>query len=132
MPEEQFNKIFSTNLNYFLNLNSKNQLDLANYVGVSATSVSNWCKGTKTPRMDKVDLICEYFKIKRSDLMEDRSKKEKEYYIDPETLKLAQDLKDNKKLSLLFDAARDAPPEDLETVHTMLLALKKKEENREN
>jgi len=33
----------------------------------------------------------------------------------------------NKELRLLFDAARDAQPEDLETVHHMLLALKRKE-----
>ena len=49
------------------------------------------------------------------------------YYINPETSKIAQEIYDNKELSLLFDAAKDAEPEDLQTVHSMLMALKRKE-----
>ena len=49
------------------------------------------------------------------------------YYINTETKEIAQSIFDNKELKLLFDAAKDATPEDLKTVHTMLLALKKKE-----
>ncbi|WP_253288962.1 helix-turn-helix domain-containing protein [Eubacterium sp. MSJ-13] len=49
------------------------------------------------------------------------------YYFNPETSKIAQEIYDNKELSLLFDAARDAEPEDLQTVHSMLMALKRKE-----
>ena len=44
-----------------------------------------------------------------------------------ETAAIAQDIFENKELRLLFDAARDADPEDLETVHNMLMALKRKE-----
>ena len=40
---------------------------------------------------------------------------------------MAQKIFDNKELRMLFDAAQDAAPEDLETVHSMLLALKRKE-----
>lgn len=50
-----------------------------------------------------------------------------DYYINENTLKTAQMIRDNKELGLLFDVARDASPEDLLTVQTMLLALKKKE-----
>ena len=49
------------------------------------------------------------------------------YYLNDETAAIAQDIFENKELRLLFDAARDAEPEDLETVHSMLLALKRKE-----
>ena len=40
---------------------------------------------------------------------------------------MAQSIFENKELRMLFDAAQDASPEDLETVHSMLLALKRKE-----
>lgn len=56
---------------------------------------------------------------------------EESYYTNPETAQIAQEIYDNKELSLLFDAARDAKPEDLQTVHTMLLALKKKENHED-
>lgn len=49
------------------------------------------------------------------------------YYLNEETTRMAQSIFENKELRLLFDAAQDAAPEDLQTVHSMLLALKRKE-----
>ena len=49
------------------------------------------------------------------------------YYLNDETSEIAQEIFENKELRLLFDAAKDAQPEDLQTVHQMLLALKRKE-----
>ena len=104
------------------------QAELAKRLNVGTTSVYNWCNGIKSPRMDKVDAMCDIFNCKRSNLIEDKEHvEENEYYLDPETAKKAQEIFENKQLSLLFDAARDAEPEDLETVHTMLMALKNKE-----
>ena len=71
MSEKSFNDIFSFNLRRFLSLNNMTQLELAKKLGVGTTSVSNWCKGLKTPRMDKVDAMCEIFHCKRRDLMEE-------------------------------------------------------------
>lgn len=39
-------------------------------MNVTQSSVSNWCKGIKTPRMDKIDKICTYFGVTRSALMD--------------------------------------------------------------
>lgn len=50
-----------------------------------------------------------------------------QYYFNDETASIAQDIFDNRELRLLFDAARDAQPEDLKVAHDMLLALKRKE-----
>ena len=44
-----------------------------------------------------------------------------------ETAEMAQALFENKNLRVLFDAAKDATPEDLKTTYDMLMALKKKE-----
>ena len=104
------------------------QAELAKRLNVGTTSVYNWCNGIKSPRMDKVDAMCELFNCKRSNLMEDKDQvEETHYYENPKTAKIAQEIFENKELSLLFDAARDASPEDLQTVHTILLALKNKE-----
>ena len=51
------------------------------------------------------------------------------YYLDEKTIEIAQEIADNKELGLLFDAARSAAPEDLQTTHDMLLALKRKEQS---
>lgn len=72
MSEGDFNKIFSKRLNYYLDRYGMTQLDLSKKLHVGTTSVSNWCRGLKTPRMDKVDAMCKIFNCKRSDLMEDK------------------------------------------------------------
>lgn len=69
-----------------------------------------------------------------------RNKKEKlfetedlfsDYYDDDDTAQVAQEIFENKDLKLLFDAARDASPEDLKTAHNILLALKAKEQGKQ-
>ena len=71
--EQEFNKIFSKQLKAQLKLHEMTQSDLAKRLGVSTQSVTNWCKGAKTPRMDKVDSMCKIFNCRRSDLMEEKS-----------------------------------------------------------
>ena len=73
MSEKELNNIIAKNISYQLESKNKTQSDLAEYIGVSQTTVSNWCRGEKIPRMKKIDMICDYFGIKRSDLMEDKS-----------------------------------------------------------
>ncbi len=73
MSEAEINAIIASNINRYLNSLGKSQLDLAIHMGVSQATVSNWCKGVKMPRMDKIDRICEYLHCYRSDLIEKNS-----------------------------------------------------------
>ena len=123
MSEQEFMKIFSTNLKRYMAQYEMNNVELAKRLGVSTTSVSNWTTGSKVPRMDKVDAMCKIFNCKRSDLMEEYSEPEG-YYLDPETAKKAQELFDNPGMRILFDAARDARPEDLQKAADYLKAVK--------
>lgn len=128
MNESAFNNSFAQNLKFYLKQANMTQADLAEYMNVSTASISNWCTGNKIPRMDKVDKLCELFDINRSDLIEDKDTEHKQsYYLNTETSRIAQKIYDNKELSVLFDAAQDAEPEDLQALHGMLMALKRKE-----
>lgn len=73
ISEQEFNQIFSKQLKHQLQIHEMTQSDLAKRLGVSTQSVTNWCKGAKTPRMDKVDSMCKIFNCRRSDLMEEKS-----------------------------------------------------------
>ena len=68
--EDTMKKTFTTNLNRLLQERGITQAELAAYMEVSNTTVNNWVKGYKVPRMDKVDKLCSFFKIKRSELLE--------------------------------------------------------------
>jgi len=71
MPNENtMKKTFTDNLNRLLRARGITQAELATYMEVSNTTVNNWVKGYKVPRMDKVDKLCSFFKIKRSELLE--------------------------------------------------------------
>ena len=129
MSEKEFKEIFSNRLRYYLELNNMTQKDLADKLGVGTTSVYNWCNGVKTPRMDKVDMMCAIFGCLRRDLMEEPVSSEREYYINPETANVAQEIFDNPDLRALFDAGKDSKPEDLRMAAELLTRLK--ETNRD-
>lgn len=72
--EKEVNKIFAKNLKYYINVNNITQVELAKKMNVTPATVSNWCNGIKSPRMDKIDNLCKLFNINRSDLIEDKPK----------------------------------------------------------
>ena len=94
--------------------------------GIKTSSLSGWKAGRFTPKQEKLKKIADYFGVSIEYLMTGEEPEEG-YYVNPETAEMAQKIFENKDLRLLFDAAADAPPEDLQLVHQMLLALKSKE-----
>lgn len=96
--------------------------------GLTTATISNWKAGRYTPKQDKLQKIADYFGVSLEYLMTGGEKEGGEkYYLNDETAEMAQALFENKPLRVLFDAAKDATPEDLKTTYDMLMALKKKE-----
>lgn len=54
--------------------NDKSRKDVAEALGVSYYTFSDWVNGKKYPRMDKVEKLANYFGILKSDLIEDKQK----------------------------------------------------------
>lgn len=77
MDAKEIQATFSKNLKYYLKIRNKTQLDLAKAIGVSNTTINNYVKGYNTPRMDKLDKICNYLRIERSDLLNTSTSEEK-------------------------------------------------------
>lgn len=123
MSENEQRAIFSKNLNKLLSIHEKSQKEVADAIGVSPQTFNTWTQGIALPRMGKIQLLADYFHVNKSDLLEEKSG----YYINPETAEIAQKIYEDQELRALFDAAKDADPEDLQAVHAMLKALKRKE-----
>lgn len=122
--------------------------DVSKATGVSPSTFTDWKAGRYTPKYEKLKKIADYFGVTvdylagDSDAVEaeNRARQQAEisqqmlllrhqleaYYGSSETVLVAQEMRDNPELRLLFDAARDASPEDLRTVRDMLLILKKR------
>lgn len=91
---------------------------MAKKLGVGTTSVYNWCNGIKTPRMDKVDAMCNLFHCNRSDLMEEKTEESSDpvYYLNDDAREMAQFMFENPEYKVLFDASRKVKKEDIEFV----------------
>ena len=75
--------VFPANLRYYMEQQGKSGRDVAVGCGVSPSTVSYWLSGTKHPSIEKIAVIAEYFGIRKSDLLEDRSQKKR---VDPQTI----------------------------------------------
>lgn len=67
-------EIFSKNLQYYMEINNKTRYDICNDLNFPYTTFTEWYKGNIYPRIDKIEMLANYFGIKKSDLIEERKK----------------------------------------------------------
>ena len=70
-------EIFAKNLAYYIEISGKTQREVANIIGVSAPTMSDWVNGKIFPRIDKIEMLANYFGILKSDLLENKTKDQK-------------------------------------------------------
>lgn len=68
--EKEFNKIVAQNLRNLIYERDKNQATVAKELGINKATLSSWMNGTRTPKMANIDMLCEYFGVPRSAIME--------------------------------------------------------------
>lgn len=71
-------EVFAKNLKMYMEGRGKSQKELAEIIGVSAPTMNEWLKAKKFPRIDKVELLANYFGILKSDLIEEKSEEHRE------------------------------------------------------
>ena len=121
------------NIRYLRKKKGLSQDSLAEMLGYkSYTTIQKWESGVSEPPIKALRKMADMFGVDMNDMatipLESESGAVKQgYYMDNETVEMAQSLLQNKEMRVLFDAARDAKPEDLKTAADVLLALKRKE-----
>ena len=102
-----------------------NQGQLADRLGISRSAISMYESGRRQPDYETLELFADFFNVDMNYLLGKTDMST--YYIDPETARIADEIKNNKDLKLLFSEASTAQSDDIRTLHSLLLALKKKE-----
>ena len=74
----QNKNIFAQNLRHYMEINKKTRREVCSDLGFSYYTFSDWVNGKKYPRMDKVEILANYFGILKSDLIEEKMTEEKE------------------------------------------------------
>lgn len=123
-------RIISQNLKRLAYEAGKSQVEIANDLNINKSTLSCWMNGVRIPKMSSIDMLCRYFGVKRSDIMDEYTSDKKKdavypvYYKDEETAKAAQEVFDDPDLRMLFSAARNAKPQDIKLAADMLRRFK--------
>lgn len=136
MTDAEQKRIFSSNIQYLLARSGDNQREVAKKLGVSPQVINTWVRGKSLPAIGKVQEIAELFGCTVDALINitfadhenaphHAADSGKGYYFSEETAEMAQELFENKDARMLFDAARDARPEDLQMAADMLQRFKR-------
>lgn len=103
--------IFASNLKKYMEVKGKSRNDISEALGISYFTVSDWVNGKKYPRMDKVEMLANYFGIQKSDLIENKTVKNS-----PEEPKLSEGEK------IMLDLFRRVPEDKQKLVLQMIRA----------
>ena len=107
-------EVFARNLKFYMNKSGMNQKEMAQIVGVSAPAFCEWLNAKKYPRIDKIEILANYFGILKSDLIEDKSAKK-------ENLPTEETLNDREKV--LLELFRQVPEHDQQMLVDMIEAV---------
>ena len=66
-------EIFARNLKHYMAINNKNRVDVCSDLDIPYSTFTDWYNGNIYPRIDKIEMLANYFEIKKSDLVEDKS-----------------------------------------------------------
>lgn len=65
-------EIMASNIQYYMDMYQKTRQDMCDALGVKYTTFTDWVKGNSYPRIDKIELMANYFGISKADLVEER------------------------------------------------------------
>lgn len=68
-------KVFSKNLRKYMDLYQKSRSDICKDLGFAYTTFTSWETGVNYPRINKIEMMADYFHIEKSDLIEDKTDK---------------------------------------------------------
>lgn len=65
-------EVISKNLKYYITKSGKDRRELAEIWGFPYSTVTEWINGKKYPRIDRIEIMADYFGIQKSDLIEEK------------------------------------------------------------
>ena len=115
-------EIMARNLSYYVEKSGRTQKELAEMVGVATSTFNDWMKAKNYPRIDKIEILSNYFGIQKSDLIEEKLTPEKEK--DNDILAdIIVRMRTDKKFFSVVNSVYEMDAGQLDSVTQMLQAL---------
>lgn len=111
--------LISENITKLLQERGLTQQDLADHLGVNKSTVSGWCSGKKTPRMDKVEDMAKFFNCSVTDILGYTKPDPVDYYTDTDAFR--DRMKD--EYGVLFDLADKADDHQLKQIESIIRTI---------
>lgn len=102
-----------------------NQAELSKILDVSESTVGKWLLQISLPRMGVIQKLADHFNLGKSYFLEEDFPTS--YYDDPEVAAIANEMKENPNIRVLFDASRGLSKESIEEVRRFVEYQKAKE-----
>lgn len=67
-------EVMAANIKYFMTLHGKTRKQMCEDLGFSYTTFSDWVNAKTYPRIDKIEMMANYFNISKADLVERKQK----------------------------------------------------------
>lgn len=78
-------EVFPRKLKYYCDLAGKTRKEICTALDIKYPTFADWCQGKKYPRVDKIDMLAQYFstvlgkEVRYSDLTEDKKEQPTDY-----------------------------------------------------
>lgn len=93
--------ILANNLKYYMTINKVERNDLCKNLGFKYTTLTDWINAKKYPRIEKIEMMANYFGIQKSDLIESNKDMKNYTELDQVLFSKAKDLSDEDKMVIL-------------------------------
>jgi transcriptional regulator with XRE-family HTH domain len=115
--------ILSKNLKYYIERSGKDRRELAETWGFPYSTVTDWINGKKYPRIDRIEIMADYFGILKSDLIEEKMTEEKEK--DNDILaNIIVRMRTDSKFCSVVESIYSMDPSKIDAVQQMIETLK--------
>lgn len=71
MDNNLYGKVIAKNLRRIAFKRQKTQADISRDLNINQSTLSSWMSGRRIPKMDKIDLLCDYLKCSRDEIISD-------------------------------------------------------------
>lgn len=119
-------EVLSKNLKYYIEKSGKDRRELAEIWGFPYSTITEWINGKKYPRIDRIEIMADYFGILKSDLIEEKTEEHREMQKKNSTLvELTIRMQKDDEFLSLIEGINQLNPEQLAGVKQIVGAFLK-------
>jgi len=119
-------EVMAKNLHYYVERSGKTQKEMAEIVGVATSTFNEWMKAKAYPRIDKIEIMANYFKIMKSDLIEEKTEEHREMQKNNDTITDAVvKMREDENFLSVVESLLKLDADKMSAVEKLLLVLQK-------